>query len=95
MELYSVIRTNGDASAARDARIFIDLANSAGRRDGILRENRCRPAGGSVRLADRFRYMLRIVRCPAQENAVRGRVNRSQLHVGFLEEAIRVKWNFE
>ena len=53
------------------------------------------PAGRAVRLADRFRHVLGIVRRPAQEDAFRGEIDRPQFYVGFLEEAVRVQRHLE
>ncbi len=39
--------------------------------------------------------MLGIVSDPAQIDAFRGKIDRSQLHMGFLEEAIRAQRHLE
>ena len=75
--------------------LSLTIANGAGGRDRVMRQKRQRAAGGSIRLADRFRYVLGIMRGPAQVHAFRAEIHRPQFDVGFLEESVRVQSYFE
>ena len=60
-----------------------------------MREKRqCSPCS-AIRLADRFRNVLGIVRDPAQIHAFRAEIHRSQFDVRFLEESVRIQRDFE
>ena len=75
--------------------VLVHLADGAGGDDRIVREERQDPARGPVGLVDRFLHELGIVGQPAQVDAVRRELDGSQLHMGFLEEAVRAQGHLE
>src|SRR6185369_2764703 len=61
----------------------------------VVRQQRQRTAGRAIRLADHFGQVLGILRRAAQVDTFGGEIDRPQLDVRFLEEAVRAERNLE
>ena len=90
-----VISTRRNARSARYAVAFGDAANRAGGCHRVFRQQIDRAARGSVGLADRLLYMLRIVSSAAQKYAIRGEIDWPELYMSLLEETVRTQGHLE
>ena len=89
------VSTDRRASPAAHAPLLIHLADGTRGGDRVAGQKGDDPARRTIRLVDRLIDVLGILSQPTEENTVRRKFHRTQLHMGFLEEAVQAQCHLE